>query len=1340
MRRFLFAAALIALATGAFAQKVTNTADVVVARQMLKLMDRSVTQISYVVNGSSTHSQLITAKGVYDYAILKAKSEGATSGQVLKWNGSAWVPADDNNTGTTYTEGTGIDITGPVISNTGDTNAADDITTSSTAGGDVGGPFSNLQVNTGALLFPDFSAALKDTLKLVVISSVSEFANYPRNSMQNMIFWTDANRGGWFYLANSGTADGGTVFAGASSKKWIRFRPAGFCNVKWWGAVGDGSTDDATAMDQALDKAVSEQGTYYLPDGIFYSSAVISDTLDATRLTILGNGSATTTIKRANSVLSGGAPSVRVLRIFGKNGATVVAKGLTVDGNAAGQPTPSPTTQFQQAANLSFSPLGDHGFTYIGVEDVRSLNPLGDGVGINGSSADGIGQANLVNIYEGTRTYTRSSVCITANFDLVNLTNFVGPVVEVEPNGFTGFYKYVLNGSNWECTSEIDLNLLNARDNNRTGTCNLTNIHGKKLASLVIQEFNTTLTNFDITTLNPMRMAFGSYHVSNGILTADSAFADVNLVNQASANPTDFAVFSNVDFRKHSSVNLDYYYNDDNAFGTNTESIRFINCRFMDSERTAGIRSGKFVFQGCFHTYTGSDGAINFRAATNKSGITNELHLVNNVCQNSATYLAGHSTSGNEVKYFIQGNTVPDGHLVNWTRYDHIHGPKGSGSIQTLVTPAVYYQTSSSSLNGSNLPNTGKWCAGDLFYYAKPVDGYIGVVCDTSGNGDGSSATGATAGAKFKKFGPLSNASAFTPYTAGTGIDITGTVISNTGSSIVYVDTLYASAHQDSIYYKRNSNTYRVKAGPWLYHSLGTYYGSLVGIGGVPLSGYGLTVYGDTRSEGRLITRGTGSITGPGGCALRLINTGADTWDIGNDDTERLIFRSINAGGEVMRLEGDASAHFAGNVYVALRSGTATALAGFATSTGKMVDVTPSSELSLSSGTLKLAQQSASSGDVLKWNGSAWAPATDNSGTGDILNGGNTTGATMHIGSNDNQDVVLEANNSPVATLDNGGDLFVENSLRVGAPNGTAVNPTGFDNTGYLATPGLLLYTSAGESNAKVSSSTPSAPADGVTHYVVEKAGRDIPSWMGEDGVPWEFGESRATSKFAEWSATGNGTGVATWGLANSETGTATTRNVASTNLFTSVRRIGYVTAASSGSGAGTRHNNNQYWRGNAAGLGGFYYVIRFGMSTANSSNEQMFVGVRNSTSVIAANTNPSSLTNCIGFGIDATQTTMRFIYNDGSGTATTTNLGANFPTNSTDTDWYEARIYATPNAGTVYYHITNLSTGNTASGSTSSDLPSSTTLLCPHVYVSNGTDATAVGIDVSQYTLITKN
>ncbi|HOY05869.1 MAG TPA: tail fiber domain-containing protein, partial [Saprospiraceae bacterium] len=99
-----------------------------------------------------------------------------SAGQVLQWNGSAWAPATpaagtDNQqlslsgaqltisngntvtlpTGTTYTAGSGIGIAGNQISNTGDGNAADDLTLATNFAGDVTGTSANLQIAPGAV-------------------------------------------------------------------------------------------------------------------------------------------------------------------------------------------------------------------------------------------------------------------------------------------------------------------------------------------------------------------------------------------------------------------------------------------------------------------------------------------------------------------------------------------------------------------------------------------------------------------------------------------------------------------------------------------------------------------------------------------------------------------------------------------------------------------------------------------------------------------------------------------------------------------------------------------------------------------------------------------------------------------------------------------------------------------------------------------------------------------------------------------------------------------------------------------------------------------------------------
>ena len=69
------------------------------------------------------------------------------TGQVLKWNNTTgeWEPGVD--AGIAYTAGPGISIVGTVISNSGDLNPADDLTTGTTFGGDVSGVYTNLSVD-----------------------------------------------------------------------------------------------------------------------------------------------------------------------------------------------------------------------------------------------------------------------------------------------------------------------------------------------------------------------------------------------------------------------------------------------------------------------------------------------------------------------------------------------------------------------------------------------------------------------------------------------------------------------------------------------------------------------------------------------------------------------------------------------------------------------------------------------------------------------------------------------------------------------------------------------------------------------------------------------------------------------------------------------------------------------------------------------------------------------------------------------------------------------------------------------------------------------------------------
>ena len=269
---------------------------------------------------------------------------------------------------------------------------------------------------------------------------------------------------------------------------------------------------------------------------------------------------------------------------------------------------------------------------------------------------------------------------------------------------------------------------------------------------------------------------------------------------------------------------------------------------------------------------------------------------------------------------------------------------------------------------------------------------------------------------------------------------------------------------------------------------------------------------------------------------------------------------------------------------------------------------------------------------------------------------------------------------------------------------------------------------------------TIATPTAGLTTYAKDLGGRQMFAQRGKSGVDYSFQPFLARNSVFLHRANGNSAASTTLGnVAPTAAGTATVRNVATTNFFTWTRRIGYISATTGNASSGLRHSQLQYGIGNAAGLGGFHFVARFGISDlALATGARLFVGLTSSTAILG-NAEPSSFANIIGVGLDAADTTLQIMHNDGAGTATKINLGASFP-ESTNTDFYELALYCAPNGTTVFYEVVNLTTGVETSGSITTNLPLNTQLLTWQIWRHNVATGIAVGIDVSSVYLETDN
>lgn len=191
-------------------------------------------------------------------------------------------------------------------------------------------------------------------------------------------------------------------------------------------------------------------------------------------------------------------------------------------------------------------------------------------------------------------------------------------------------------------------------------------------------------------------------------------------------------------------------------------------------------------------------------------------------------------------------------------------------------------------------------------------------------------------------------------------------------------------------------------------------------------------------------------------------------------------------------------------------------------------------------------------------------------------------------------------------------------------------------------------------------------------------------------------------------------------------TGTALSQTVSGTSSFTSQVRRGI----SSNTGiSGLRGADGSFLMlGGSTGVGGFKVYLKGGVGTGGAIGaHRFFMGLWASTAA-PTDVNPSTLVNMIGLGYDSADTQVQIMHNDGSGAATKIALGAGFPKpTAADVNFYTLRLTTVPGSGVVNYEVSEISTGNTASGSISTNLPAATTTLNFYKILTSGGTAVTV-------------
>lgn len=223
------------------------------------------------------------------------------------------------------------------------------------------------------------------------------------------------------------------------------------------------------------------------------------------------------------------------------------------------------------------------------------------------------------------------------------------------------------------------------------------------------------------------------------------------------------------------------------------------------------------------------------------------------------------------------------------------------------------------------------------------------------------------------------------------------------------------------------------------------------------------------------------------------------------------------------------------------------------------------------------------------------------------------------------------------------------------------------------------------------------------------------------------YNDSAFTQRLRRWTAHGNNSSInAAGGPALTVTGTATNSATSNASVYDISGHLeSLVTVASTSAVVGWHAPTLQQCLQT-----GFTFFCEWAPATGvATATNRAFCGIHNSTSA-PTDVQPSSLTDLFGMGWDAVDANVQFMHNDASGTCTKVDLGSNFVVPDDDrTQVYQLRMYSLPGSGVVNYTVTDVNTGNSASGSISTDLPALTTMVGPRVWMSVGGTNSVIGI-----------
>jgi hypothetical protein len=323
-----------------------------------------------------------------------------------------------------------------------------------------------------------------------------------------------------------------------------------------------------------------------------------------------------------------------------------------------------------------------------------------------------------------------------------------------------------------------------------------------------------------------------------------------------------------------------------------------------------------------------------------------------------------------------------------------------------------------------------------------------------------------------------------------------------------------------------------------------------------------------------------------------------------------------------------------------------------------------------------------------------------------------------------------------LGTYESTGDVLIRTTVLKSSNSNAAVSFSAGDKEVFVTIPSDKLVNMDHENTIHLdktpSNAIPGVPAtDQLALFARSRAGRMLLHMMGPAGIDVACQPALFGNNIVFWMPT-TGTNVATglgtlWTARNSGTSAAKSHPaLATTNDLTTLKTALFGTGTTA-TGTSGEQSDLQFFRGNAAGRGGWFFATRFGLS-AVSGTYRIFLGL--SATNAAWSAAPSATASSIGIAKDEGDTNLQFLIRGAAATKVDTGVA---PTVGAV---YDFLMFAPPNGGQISFRLANGVTGALLAESLTPSManaPATTVFMAVWAMIMSATGTTAKELRVNR-------